>query len=80
MDSTDALNLESIPERLLIIGGGIIGLEMATVYSCSGQQNHRGGNAGSAYPRLRQRSGQAANATDQKAIRQHLPGNPGKKH
>jgi dihydrolipoamide dehydrogenase len=32
MDSTDALRLESIPPRLLIIGGGIIGLEMAAVY------------------------------------------------
>ncbi|MCF6204921.1 MAG: dihydrolipoyl dehydrogenase [Methylococcaceae bacterium] len=36
MDSTDALNLEDIPEKLLIIGGGIIGLEMATVYSALG--------------------------------------------
>lgn len=32
MDSTAALELEDIPERLLVIGGGIIGLEMATVY------------------------------------------------
>ncbi|MEE8522835.1 MAG: FAD-dependent oxidoreductase, partial [Thermoanaerobaculia bacterium] len=32
MDSTSALELDEIPERLLIIGGGIIGLEMATVY------------------------------------------------
>jgi len=32
MDSTDALNLEDIPKKLLIVGGGIIGLEMATVY------------------------------------------------
>ncbi len=32
MDSTGALKLEDIPERLLVIGGGIIGLEMATVY------------------------------------------------
>ncbi|NKB36804.1 MAG: dihydrolipoyl dehydrogenase [Gammaproteobacteria bacterium] len=32
IDSTGALELESIPERMLIIGGGIIGLEMATVY------------------------------------------------
>ena len=31
-DSTDALNLKSIPKKLLILGGGIIGLEMATVY------------------------------------------------
>ncbi|NIW86824.1 MAG: dihydrolipoyl dehydrogenase [Gammaproteobacteria bacterium] len=32
MDSTDALLLEEIPERLLVVGGGIIGLEMAAVY------------------------------------------------
>lgn len=36
MDSTDALELESIPERLLVVGGGIIGLEMATVYDALG--------------------------------------------
>ena len=35
-DSTDALTLDSIPERLLIIGGGIIGLEMAQVYKALG--------------------------------------------
>jgi dihydrolipoamide dehydrogenase len=28
MDSTDALDLEHVPKRLLIVGGGIIGLEM----------------------------------------------------
>ncbi len=38
MDSTDALNLESIPKKLLIIGGGIIGLEMATVYNALGSR------------------------------------------
>ncbi len=32
VDSTGALELDNIPERLLVIGGGIIGLEMATVY------------------------------------------------
>jgi dihydrolipoamide dehydrogenase len=32
IDSTDALALKDIPKRLLVIGGGIIGLEMATVY------------------------------------------------
>jgi len=32
MDSTDALELKDVPERLLVIGGGIIGLEMASVY------------------------------------------------
>lgn len=33
VDSTGALELKSIPEKMLIIGGGIIGLEMGTVYS-----------------------------------------------
>jgi dihydrolipoamide dehydrogenase len=32
IDSTGALKLESIPKRMLVLGGGIIGLEMATVY------------------------------------------------
>jgi dihydrolipoamide dehydrogenase len=32
MDSTGALELDDVPERLLVLGGGIIGLEMATVY------------------------------------------------
>jgi len=36
IDSTGALKLESIPKHMLIIGGGIIGLEMATVYSALG--------------------------------------------
>lgn len=38
MDSTDALELEEIPNRLLVIGGGIIGLEMAQVYSSLGSK------------------------------------------
>ncbi len=36
VDSTGALKLSSIPKRMLVIGGGIIGLEMATVYSSLG--------------------------------------------
>src|SRR5690606_6741739 len=36
MDSTDALELADIPKRLLVVGGGIIGLEMATVYRALG--------------------------------------------
>ncbi|WP_029407694.1 dihydrolipoyl dehydrogenase [Thiomicrorhabdus sp. Milos-T2] len=38
MDSTGALALEEIPERLLVIGGGIIGLEMAQVYDSLGSK------------------------------------------
>ena len=36
MDSTDALELEEVPKRMLVIGGGIIGLEMAQVYNSLG--------------------------------------------
>lgn len=38
MDSTSGLALADIPKRLLVIGGGIIGLEMATVYDALGAQ------------------------------------------
>ena len=36
LDSTSALALDTIPQRLLVIGGGIIGLELATVYAALG--------------------------------------------
>jgi len=36
IDSTGALELNGVPERLLVVGGGIIGLEMATVYHALG--------------------------------------------
>jgi dihydrolipoamide dehydrogenase len=36
MDSTDALELAEVPGSLLVVGGGIIGLEMATVYAALG--------------------------------------------
>ncbi|MBZ4040211.1 dihydrolipoyl dehydrogenase [Novilysobacter selenitireducens] len=38
MDSTDALELAEVPKKLLVVGGGIIGLEMATVYRALGSQ------------------------------------------
>jgi len=38
MDSTGALKLDDIPKRLLVIGGGIIGLEMGTVYDALGSK------------------------------------------
>ncbi|UAY78101.1 dihydrolipoyl dehydrogenase [Pasteurella canis] len=37
-DSTDALKLKEVPENLLIMGGGIIGLEMGTVYHALGSK------------------------------------------
>jgi dihydrolipoamide dehydrogenase len=38
IDSTGALELQDVPQRMLIIGGGIIGLEMATVYAALGSR------------------------------------------
>jgi dihydrolipoamide dehydrogenase len=38
IDSTGALEMDGIPERMLVIGGGIIGLEMATVYHSLGSK------------------------------------------
>ena len=38
MDSTDALLLDDVPKRMLIVGGGIIGLEMATIYDALGTE------------------------------------------
>ncbi|WP_196138474.1 dihydrolipoyl dehydrogenase [Aliikangiella sp. G2MR2-5] len=38
IDSTGALELKDVPEKMLILGGGIIGLEMATVYRALGSE------------------------------------------
>lgn len=38
MDSTDALQLHDIPNRMLVIGGGIIGMELGTVYDALGSK------------------------------------------
>ncbi|OCC07011.1 dihydrolipoyl dehydrogenase [Labrys sp. WJW] len=38
IDSTGALALDNVPKRLLVVGGGIIGLEMATVYQALGSR------------------------------------------
>jgi dihydrolipoamide dehydrogenase len=38
VDSTGALELTDVPERLLVVGGGIIGLELATVYDALGSE------------------------------------------
>ncbi len=38
MDSTDALELPDVPKKLLVVGGGYIGLEMATVYDALGSK------------------------------------------
>lgn len=40
MDSTDALSLKNIPKSMVIIGGGVIGVEFASVYSAFGCKVH----------------------------------------
>ena len=73
IDSTGALELD-LPGTLLVIGGGIIGLEMATVYAGArgqGQRRraHRGSDA-----RVRSRSRQAAREADREPIRERVDG------
>ena len=41
MDSTGALELPDVPESLLVVGGGYIGLELGSVYAALGTQRHR---------------------------------------
>ncbi len=38
MDSTDALELEDVPNRLLVVGGGVIGMEIGSVYAALGSK------------------------------------------
>jgi dihydrolipoamide dehydrogenase len=38
LDSTSALDLDGLPKRMLVVGGGIIGLEMGTVYDAFGSK------------------------------------------
>jgi dihydrolipoamide dehydrogenase len=38
LDSTRALEMKDVPKKLLVVGGGIIGLEMATVYAALGSE------------------------------------------
>jgi len=38
MDSTDALELEDIPNKLLVVGGGVIGMELGSVYASLGSK------------------------------------------
>ena len=42
IDSTGALSLEKLPERMVVIGGGVIGLELACAYAAFGIANDRG--------------------------------------
>ena len=73
VDSTGALELPDIPERLLVIGGGIIGLEMATVLRRARLQGHGRRDARPAHPGLRPGPRQAAAQADREALRGDPP-------
>ena len=69
VDSTGALELAGIPKRLLVIGGGIIGLEMACVYDGARLQGERRRADRHADAGLRPRSGAAAREAAARALR-----------
>ena len=69
VDSTGALELREIPKKLLVIGGGIIGLEMATVYSTLGSAPRGGRDAGRPDAGRRPRPCQSVGEDERAALR-----------
>ena len=70
IDSTGALELDGVPQRLLVLGGGIIGLEMATVYSRARRADHRRRTDGPDHSRRGQGHRHAAHQAHHQAIRE----------
>ena len=66
-----------MPKKLLVVGGGIIGLEMATVYPRARQRGHRGRVHGPADARHRPGPGQAARRSPEEAGRRRAPQDQG---
>jgi dihydrolipoamide dehydrogenase len=75
-DSTGALEVREIPKRLLVIGGGIIGLEMATVYDALGSRVTVVELLDQ--PGLRSGPGRAAAQAGGRALSGHSAGNQGR--
>ncbi len=69
--STGALELRQRPKKMLVIGGGIIGLEMGTVYSTLGAKARRGRDARRPDAGRRPRPGQGLAEAERAALRQH---------
>ena len=78
VDSTGALELPGIPESLLVIGGGIIGLEMASVYEALGIEGDRGRAHRPAHPGLRPGPREAAREARGRALRGDPPEHEGR--
>ena len=73
IDSTGALELGGVPKRLLVIGGGIIGLEMARVYDALGAKVTVVELMDQIIPGRRRRHGQAAAQAHREALRGDPP-------
>ena len=71
MDSTAALQLEDVPDSLLVIGGGYIGLEMGTVYAELGSQVLSGRTYGRSPAWSGSRPCQTTSQKGQGALRSH---------
>ena len=78
IDSTGALALEDVPGRLLVVGGGIIGLEMATVYDALGSRGHGRRGPRRPHDRRRPRPHPAAAAPRREALRGDPPEDEGR--
>ena len=69
-DSTGALDLGFTPKRMLVLGGGIIGLEMATVYEALGSRDHRHRDDGPVDAGRRPRHRRAVRQARREALRE----------
>ena len=76
LDSTAALELPEIPARLLVIGGGYIGLELGQVYAALGSAGDAGRDDGRAAARRGPRSRAAAGPALREGLRVHPPRHP----
>ena len=70
-DSTDALEMRFVPKRMLVLGGGIIGLEMATVYRALGAGITVDRDDGPVDARGRRRHRRAAGQAPRQVLRQY---------
>ena len=69
-DSTAALELRFVPKRMLVLGGGIIGLEMATIYKAARRGDYRHRDDGPADAGRRSRHRRAFGQADRQDLRQ----------
>ena len=80
MDSTGALLLPDVPKKLLVVGGGYIGLEIGSVYAALGTKVTGRRIHGRNFANGGSRSGAAAGSEAQNRVRSDLPQHEGGEH